>query len=574
MNDSDVIDLKRLYLIIRRQLVFMTTITLLFAGLAVAYVTTTTPKFTAKSLILLDKSFSGAVSDISVMKKMAFEPAAIQSEVEVVRSRRVTDLVINKLLAKGYLKELKEDPSLHEQIVAQFLENLKVMRNGETYVLSISYTDSAPQVAADISNAYAEAYITDQLNASSETSTRTFSWLEQKTNDLKDQLTAAQQKVNTYRYAYNQQREAERLGKTAPGSSNTYSLNELLNLEKDVESLGALLNSYIERREEMSAQTSFPITETRIISAATTPKEPSHPKKTLLVGAAVIIGLGLSFLLALMRDYFDRALRRAGQVKKEIGVPFLGFFPKSSKRANKLIAFKAPMGEDCGVPMYSQSLENEFSLFAETVRAVKNAIDEKCGHNKTKVIGVVSTFPYEGVSEVSTNLALYAGKTGNTTLYINGNFRRFTKIATQKKTARKFEGLAGVFLRGKPLKDVALENDMLNLSYLPSLASEAEEVLQSFDAQRVKGVLTRCQNNFQYVIIDLPPLMATADLYYYSQAVDGFVIVSEWGRTLSNNVNFYLQQANISKDKIIGVVLNKTNMKQMRKFYGHLAYSR
>lgn len=574
MNDSDVIDLKRLYLIIRRQLLFMAVITLFLASLALAYVLTTTPKYTAKALILLDKSFTGAVSDISVMKKMAFEPAAIQSEVEVLRSRRVTELVIKNLLAKGYLKELKADPSLHEQLVAQFVDNLKVMRTGETYVLSISYTDTDPQVAADVSNAYAEAYITDQLNASAETSTRTFSWLEQKTNDIKNQLSAAQEKVNAYRFAYNQQKEGERSGKTIPGTSSDHSLNELLNLEKDVESLGALLNSYIERREEMSAQTSFPITETRIISSATTPKEPSHPKKALIVGAAVILGLGLSFLLALMRDHFDKALRRAGQVKKEIGVPFLGFFPKSRKRDNKLIAFKAPTGEECGVSMYSQSLENEFSLYAETVRAIKNAVDEKGGHNKTKVIGVISTFPHEGVSEVSTNLALYMGKTGNTTLYINGNFRRFTRIATKKKTARKFEGLAGVFLRGRPLKEVALENDLLNLSLLPSLPDEAEEMLQTMDSQRVKGVITRCQNNFQYVIIDLPPLMATADVYYYSQSIDGFVVVSEWGKTVSNSVNFYLQQANISKDKIVGVVLNKANMNKMKKFYGHLAYSR
>lgn len=107
-----------------------------------------------------------------------------------------------------------------------------------------------------------------------------------------------------------------------------------------------------------------------------------------------------------MRDYFDKALRRAGQVKKEIGVPFLGFFPRSRKKDSKLIAFKAPTSEECGVSMYSQSLENEFSLYAETVRAIKNAIDEQGAPNKTKVIGVISTFPSEIMDDPLLNLVL------------------------------------------------------------------------------------------------------------------------------------------------------------------------
>ena len=138
---------------------------------------------------------------------MLFRSAAIQSEVEVVRSRRVTELVIKNLIEKGYAKKLQADPSLHEQLVSQLLDNLKVMRTGETYVLSISYTDVDPQTAAEVSNAYAEAYIMDQLNASSETSTRTFSWLEKKTNDLKSQLNTAHQKLYAYRSAYNQQQQ-------------------------------------------------------------------------------------------------------------------------------------------------------------------------------------------------------------------------------------------------------------------------------------------------------------------------------------------------------------------------------
>ena len=571
MNDYDAIDLRRLYYIIRRQIWFMLLITLLFGGCAAAYILTTVPKYTASTSLLLDRSFNGAVSDISV-KRMYFDPAALQSEVEVVKSHRVIQLVIDNLIKQGYLQELQSQPDLTEKAIIEFSNNLKVSRAGETYVLNISYTAESPQDAAMIANAFAEAYITDQLNASSETSTRTFSWLDQKTEEIKSQLSTAQEKVNIYRYNYNLQKEAERSGRQSD-NKGSFNLIDLLNLEKDVESLSSLLNSYIERREATSLQTSFPVSETRIISSAAPPKEASHPKKALILGAAIILGAGLSFLLALMRDYFDRGLRRAGQIKKELKVPFLGFFPRSSKKANILFSFHSPANDEWGVPLFGQSIENEYSLYTETIRSIKNKIDQKIGSKPLKVIGVVSTTPYEGVQEISTNLALYTGYTGHETLFIDGNFRRFTKLRSKKQDST-IEGLAGVLLRNKPLKEVALYNDTLNLSYLPSLPHESEEMLQTLNPTKVASFITRCQNHFQYVIIEIPPLIATADLCIYSQIIDGFVLVSEWGKTLSNNVNFYLQQNAIEKDKVVGVVLNRASMSKMRKFYGHTSYSR
>ena len=574
MRDHDIIDFKRLILIIRRQFVFLLLVISLAGGSAAAYVFSAQPLFTAETLLLLDKSFTGAVSDISVMKKLAFEPAAIQSEVEVVRSRRVTSLVLYMLKNRGYFSELDDIEHVNETLVKNLQDHLKVSRTGETYVLNISYTSKDPISAADIANAYAESYITDQLNASSETTKRTFAWLEQKSKEIREQLNSAQENVNRYRLNYNQKKEFERLGKPLSEDQKVYSLNELLNLEKDVENLQELLRSYSEKRDEVNIQTTFPITESRIISYATPPTEQSHPKQLLILGSAIILSAGIGILLALMRDIFDKTLRRAGQVKSELDLAFLGFFPSSRKKSNKLIGFRTSEGEKCAIPMFAQSLESEFSLSAETIRTIKHVIDDKMKNQTTKVIGILSTFPGEGASEISNNLALYTGFTGNKSLFINGNLRKFTKISTQNKVRPSFVGLAGVFLKGKPLREVTLYNERLNVSFLPSLPEESEEVLKALNSQQLKSFINRCQNNFQYIFVDLPPLVASADLYAYAQAIDGFVLVSEWGKSLSNAINFHLQQNLIAKEKILGVVLNRSHMRKLRKFYGHTAYSK
>ncbi|MBK6897691.1 MAG: hypothetical protein IPH06_14000 [Alphaproteobacteria bacterium] len=573
MNDNDAIDLKRLQQILRRQLPLMVFVTALFTGAAATYLLTTKKIYTAKTSILLDKSYSGAVSDISIIKKMAFDSTAVLSEVEVMKSHRVTDLVIKLLIERGYWNsEILNNSMKYAELVATITDNLKVVRAGDTYVLDIYYSEEDPKVASDIANAYATAYITDQLDTASETSTRTYNWLYKKTEEIRNQLNDAQEKVNKYRFEYNQQKEAERLGKPYSGEKR-YTLTELAGYDKNAVSLSELLNAYIERTGQMQMQTSFPVTETRILTSATPPTTPSHPKNTLIMGASIVLGLGISFLLALLRDIFDKTLRRAGQVKRELDLPFLGFFPTSKNKHKKLVGLQNSKAEEVAIGLYMQSIEDQYSLSAETIRAVKYAIDQKLGSKPTKIIGVLSTSPSEGSSEISSNLALHSGFAGNETLLINGNFRRFTKIMTKSKTVG-FEGLAAVLLNAKSIKDVALQNNLLNLSIIPSLSQESQQILHAIDTNKVKSLFTRSQNQFEYVFVDLPPLMANADLCFYNQSIDGYVLVSEWGKSLSNSVNFYLQQNQILKDKIVGVVLNRANMRQMKKFYGHAAYSR
>ena len=550
MQESDVIDLKRLYLILRRQIWLIILFVALFGGAAAAYVFTATPQYTAKTKILLDKSFTGAVSDIS-SKRMAFDPAAIESEVEVLRSRRVTEVVIKNLTKKGFFPDLEKDPSLIDHTVEYLQKDLIVRRLGETYVLSIQYTSDDPVVAADIANAYAEAYINDQLEALAETSNRTYRWLQEKTQQMRDQLVTAQSKVADYRLQYNKQKQQERLGlEISPqNGEKIYTLSELKGLEKEVMSLEALFDSYLEKLEELNLQQSFPVTETRIITRATPPLGKSHPKSTLILGAAIILGGGLGVLIALIRDNFDKALKRAGQVKREIGTAFLGFFPKSKKKHRRLIEFITPQGEECAIEMYAQSVTSNFSLQAETIRAVKNAIDaKKAEEGGCKVIGVISAFPDEGAHIIGSNLALFAAYAGNTTLYVDGDIRASTLIKTKKKDI-EIDGLAGVFVDQKSVNEVALTGKDISLSFLPSLAFEADQLLPAVDHKTVKELFKQSKDHYDYVFVDIPPLIASADAYNFAQAVDQFVVVSEWGKTLPNALNFYLQQNNIPAGK-------------------------
>lgn len=582
MQTDDIIDLKRLGLIVRRQKLMIGAVIAAFLCLALAYVLTAPALYTARTLVLLDRSVTQAVSDISAVKQMAFESAALESEVEVLRSRRVADQVIDMLVAKGVFKQ-PGDEVAREQIAGELRTGLRVDRVGETYVLSIQYTSKDPQLSADIANAYAEAYITDQLDAMAEMSTRTASWLGTQIEELGRQAIEAQQAVADYRVRYNESRrgnpQPEPVTSDAPDGvpppSSDTGLGILRNLEKEAETYRGLYDSYLEKLETINMQQSFPVTETRVITRAVPPAYKSHPRSKLVVGAAIIFGAGIGLILAILRENFDHTLRRAGQIRRETGRPFLGFLPDRSKSGRRVLEFSS--GGNRGpveIALHGQSVAEPFSLYSDTIRTLRNALDhaEKGTEREGgKVVGVVAAQPGEGKSVVASNLALFLSQSARCVL-IDADIRSSTPVVSDRKQGA-VRSLADVLSGKAALSEALLNLKNGNLAVLASFAEEAGQVLPYLNAGSAGRVIEECRKEFDYVVVELPALLSPADFFSFAQTVDSFFIVAEWGKTLSNSLNFHLAQNGVDPDRILGVVLENADMKKMEKYYGHKVYA-
>jgi Mrp family chromosome partitioning ATPase len=79
------------------------------------------------------------------------------------------------------------------------------------------------------------------------------------------------------------------------------------------------------------------------------------------------------------------------------------------------------------------------------------------------------------------------------------------------------------------------------------------------------------RKTYDYVIVDLPPLAPVVDARAISTLLDGVILVVEWGRTPADVVKHALNTAPNVHDALLGVVLNKTNMKAMKRYANHYA---
>ncbi len=572
MNNGDMIDLERLVLILRRHIPLMGLVILLFLLPACLYLLFTPPEYTAKTLVLLDRRATATVADVSSLKEMGFEDSAIESEVEVIRSRRVIDEVINSLIAKGYFKDIYKEDGERDNITQKLQASTLVGRIGETYVLSIEHTSRDPVQAADTANAFAEAYIREQLSALSETSIRTTAWLASKLEELRAQTTDAQKAVSEFRAKYNikaQRQLTERETPEERGASvqNGVGLSELRGLEKKAETYGDLYNSYVEKLGTISMQQALPMTETRIITRAMVPENKSHPKTTIILGIALIIGSGLGVLIAIIRDNADRTLKRGGQIKNEIGAPFLGFLPKLKSKNKTSLKLFSNKGTSHDVSMSTESIDDPVGAYSVIIRTLINTADQAIGTERKKVIGIISADSGKGKSIVASNLAVFAAQS-STCLLIDADIRSSEKFYGGLADGSD-KGLENILIKNTSLDDTILVHKADGLSFLPRSGRDVNNALLHLNAAKVKGLVESCKKHYDIIIVDCPPLSEPSEVYGFAQAVDCFIIIAEWGKTLSNSLNFHLRQNGIPAEKILGVVLENTDTAKMVKHYGY-----
>ena len=84
-------------------------------------------------------------------------------------------------------------------MIGQLRANLKVARLGRSYIEQIAFTSLDPDKAARIANAFADAYIEDQLQAKFEATRRASIWLEQRIGELRQQASDAFKEVQDFK---------------------------------------------------------------------------------------------------------------------------------------------------------------------------------------------------------------------------------------------------------------------------------------------------------------------------------------------------------------------------------------
>ena len=683
-ESADLANIERALAAARRQIWVVTAAIVVFLALGFLFLTSATPLYTAYSQVLIDANNSRIVDQLSVVGGGLENDTSILSQVELLKADEIGLSVVDSLQLVGG-GESSATEVVRQAAAEGLSRGLGVTRVGRTLVLQLSYTSPDAQMAATIVNAFAEAYLTDQLDSKYEATRRASGWLQERIADLREQSIASDLAVQRYRaengliatggelitdqqlsqlnaqliqlqgetaealasvdsirqiiasgnldavvsdaldmpvitdmrsrYLDASRREADisaRLGddheqairlrgemseyrrlmfeelsriaesydsryqvakaredallkqvQDATGVSTTAndSLVQLRELEREAESYRTLYQTFLQRYQEAVQQQSFPITEARIISRATVPTQPSSPKflTTLatFAGFGMVVGIGV----AAFREFRDRFFRTGAQVKAELGQEFLGFLPMVESLSGGSTAISSSGTSRLVNPVNTYAVDHPRSLFAETMRSAKIAVDMVGAKRGPRIVGIVSVMPGEGKSTVAINFARHLARQGTKTLLLDADLRNSS--TTRTLTPEAHMGLIEILLDRVPIEDVLFRDPLTGLLFVPSPSRRpvpyASELLASpaFDSFLEKTA------DYEYILLDLPPLGLVVDARAMASRIDGYLLVAEWGKTPRRLVRNTLDSEWIVREKCTGVILNKVDTTQL-----------
>jgi succinoglycan biosynthesis transport protein ExoP len=347
---------------------------------------------------------------------------------------------------------------------------------------------------------------------------------------------------------------------------------QLRELQRNADTYRTLYQAFLTRFQEATQQQSFPISDSRIITKATVPDTPSKPKKPLALAISLFLGIMVGSGLGAFREFRDRFFRTGEQVRSALNLEYLGIAPLlPATVADGAAPESAGLRHATGVASYV--VDHPLSVFAETMRSAKIAIDLDGNERRSKLIGIVSSLPGEGKSTVATNFAHLLAMQGAKTLLIDGDLRN--PGATRAIGRHAEAGLLEAILEHRPLQSLLLVDPKTKLAFLPAVVKRrvphSSELLAS---SSMSALLDIARAHFDYVIIDLPPLGPVVDAKAISPLLDSLIYVIEWGRTSRKVVRSTLLTEPDIVDKCAGVILNKVDTEKMKLYrtYGSSEY--
>lgn len=207
--------------------------------------------------------------------------------------------------------------------------------------------------------------------------------------------------------------------------------------------------------------------------------------------------------------------------------------------------------------------------YEETMKSLRTNL-QFAGRN-VKTIVITSCFPNEGKSDISFQLAKEIGNIGKKVVLVDADIRR-SNFITRYRIDKQVKGLSNYLCGSVEMEDICYQTNFDNLDIIlaGSLAPNASELLEE---GAFEDLINYLKEQYDYIIIDTPPVMSVADATIISKWCDGVVLVVEQGRVSYRIAQKAKKLILQSGCKILGAALNKVDTKKDR-YYGKYGYYR
>ena len=323
---------------------------------------------------------------------------------------------------------------------------------------------------------------------------------------------------------------------------------------REVETNNKIYETFLQRMKETNEVKELQSSNVRIIQNALLPLRPISPDIFKITMLFYILSFGAIFVLLVYFEFNSNTVMEPSNLD-ELNIPVLATLP-SVKKIDK------------GYHLSQMFIEDVNSEFSESIRTLRTLLVAKYQKNKTILIS--STYSGEGKTTISLNTALAFSKIGKV-LLVETDIRRPSVLTktTQADEAPKV-GFSDLIQGGVNMSDCIMKLPGSEIEVMTS-GTRRSDLTDLTTSKKLKTFFDILKQNYDYVIIDTPPIQPVSDTLFISQATDHNLIIVRANVTKLVGIKSILKKLDNVGVKVDGLVLNDLDTSKA-SYYGYYQY--
>ncbi len=314
-----------------------------------------------------------------------------------------------------------------------------------------------------------------------------------------------------------------------------------------------------------------------VLDRAVLPTGSLGTSRPVIFAVALFSGLIVGVAVAFLRDWLDTTVHNESDVTSITGAPVIGIIPNLrqealSARYRSLVSGEFPA---LGLPAGKAREGETQTMAAEAYRALRTNLSYVTPARPPRVIVLTSALSGDGKTTSAANLAVTLAQQNKRVLLIDAETRRgnlHTLFGIEAQPGF-FDLLYGQATPGECIRRVALEGTG-HLDVLPSGGAPNANAADLLVAGRLAPFFERLRQQYDYVLIDTPPLNLFTDAALIGAHADATLLVARADRTERQALRFAVLQLKHVQANLAGAILNGVDLRRNSRYRGGYDFGR
>ena len=323
---------------------------------------------------------------------------------------------------------------------------------------------------------------------------------------------------------------------------------------REVETNNKIYETFLQRMKETNEVKELQSSNVRIIQTALLPLLPISPDIPKITFLFYFLSFAVIFALLTYFEFNSNTVIEPSNLET-LNIPVLATLP-SVKKINK------------GYHLSQMFIEDVNSEFSESIRTLRTLLVAK--YQKNKSILISSTYSGEGKTTVSLNVALACSKIGKV-LLIETDIRRPSVLTKTNQEDTPKSGFSDI-IQGKNVKlsDCIIKLPGSEIEVMTS-GTRRSDLTDLTSTTQLKKFFDTLKEEYDYLIIDTPPIQPVSDTLFISQATDHNLLIVRSNVTKIVGIKSVIKKLANVDVKVDGLIFNDLDTSKA-SYYGYYQY--